>query len=202
MGWVIVFNAAFRNMSVISWRSALLLDESGIPRENHRPGASDWQILLHNVLSSTPRHERDSNTQLYEWYALFVYVVLNLITIRTRPAHPPEKLFVLYIYFMKRWMLKEWKYQNSITHNTSTTEWNKSIHGTQGDMNHQFHISHTEIYDKQLAIKCMDLNEHALSLIHICWHPVFITSLMYLVSRVWLIALEFHTQVRIPKDFF
>ena len=56
LGWVIVFNAAFRNMSVISWRSVLLLDESGIPRENHRPDASEWQNLLHNVLSSTPRH--------------------------------------------------------------------------------------------------------------------------------------------------
>jgi hypothetical protein len=29
--------------------------------ENHRPAASHFQILSHNILSSPPRHERDSN---------------------------------------------------------------------------------------------------------------------------------------------
>jgi hypothetical protein len=27
----------------------------GVPRENHRPDASHWQSLSHNVVSSTPR---------------------------------------------------------------------------------------------------------------------------------------------------
>ena len=31
--------------------------EIGVPREIHRPVASHWQTLSHNVLSSTPRHE-------------------------------------------------------------------------------------------------------------------------------------------------
>ena len=35
-----VFNATFNNISVISWRSALLAEESGVPGENHRPAAS------------------------------------------------------------------------------------------------------------------------------------------------------------------
>jgi len=52
-----VFNATFDNISVISWRSILLVEETG---ENHRPVASQWQIESH-VVSSTPRHERDSN---------------------------------------------------------------------------------------------------------------------------------------------
>jgi hypothetical protein len=30
-----VFNATFNNISVISWRSILLMEETGIPRENH-----------------------------------------------------------------------------------------------------------------------------------------------------------------------
>jgi hypothetical protein len=39
-GWlVLVFNATFNNISVISWRSVLLVEESGVPEENHRPGA-------------------------------------------------------------------------------------------------------------------------------------------------------------------
>ena len=60
-----VFNATFNNTSVvISWRSVLLVKETGVPRENHRHAASHWQTLSHNVLYSTPRLERDSNSQL------------------------------------------------------------------------------------------------------------------------------------------
>jgi hypothetical protein len=33
--------------------------------ENHRPVASHWQYLSHNVVSSTPRHERSSNSQFH-----------------------------------------------------------------------------------------------------------------------------------------
>ena len=35
--WFMVFNATFNNISVISWRSVLLVDETG---ENHQPVAS------------------------------------------------------------------------------------------------------------------------------------------------------------------
>ena len=37
---VMVFNATFNNISVISWRSVLLVEETGVPGENHRPVAS------------------------------------------------------------------------------------------------------------------------------------------------------------------
>jgi hypothetical protein len=49
------------NISAISWRSVLLMEERGVPRENHQPIASHWQTVSHNVVSSTHRHERDSN---------------------------------------------------------------------------------------------------------------------------------------------
>ena len=39
-GRVIVFNATFNNISVISWRSVLLVKETGVYGENHRPVAS------------------------------------------------------------------------------------------------------------------------------------------------------------------
>jgi len=35
-----VFNATFNNISVILWRSVLLVAETGVPGENHRPAAS------------------------------------------------------------------------------------------------------------------------------------------------------------------
>ena len=37
---VMVFNATFNNISVISWQSVLLMEETGVPGENHRPAAS------------------------------------------------------------------------------------------------------------------------------------------------------------------
>ena len=56
---VMVFNTTYHNISVILWRSVLLVEETGVPGENHRPVVSHWQTLSHNVVSSTPRHERD-----------------------------------------------------------------------------------------------------------------------------------------------
>jgi hypothetical protein len=40
---VMVFNATFNNISVISWQSALLVEETGVPGENQRPVANNWQ---------------------------------------------------------------------------------------------------------------------------------------------------------------
>jgi hypothetical protein len=54
-GRVMVFKATFNNTSDISWQSVLLVEETGVPGENHQPPASHWQTLSHNVLSSTPR---------------------------------------------------------------------------------------------------------------------------------------------------
>ena len=34
------------------------------PEENHKPAASHWKTWPHIILSSTPRYERDSNSQL------------------------------------------------------------------------------------------------------------------------------------------
>ena len=50
-----VFNATFNNISVISWRSVLLVEETGVPGENIRAVASHWQTLSHNVISSIRR---------------------------------------------------------------------------------------------------------------------------------------------------
>jgi hypothetical protein len=52
---VMVFNATFNNISVISWWSILQVEETRVPGENHRPAASHWQTLSHNVVSTTHR---------------------------------------------------------------------------------------------------------------------------------------------------
>jgi hypothetical protein len=43
--WFVVLNATFINISVISWQSVLLMEETGVPRENHWP----YHIILHRV---------------------------------------------------------------------------------------------------------------------------------------------------------
>jgi len=56
-----MFNTTFNNISVILWRSVILVEETG---ENRRLAASHWKPLSHNALSSTPRHDLCSNSQL------------------------------------------------------------------------------------------------------------------------------------------
>ena len=56
MGWVMtmVFNATFNNISVILWGSVLLMEETGVPGENHQPAVNHRLTLSHNAVSSTP----------------------------------------------------------------------------------------------------------------------------------------------------
>jgi hypothetical protein len=42
-----VFNAPFNNISVISWRSVLLVEETGVPGENHRPAKGKVSFCHH-----------------------------------------------------------------------------------------------------------------------------------------------------------
>jgi len=53
--WCMVLNATFNNTAVISWWSVLLVEETAVPIENHRPVASHWQTLSHNVVSNGVR---------------------------------------------------------------------------------------------------------------------------------------------------
>jgi hypothetical protein len=43
-----VFNATFSNISAISWRPVLVVEDA---RENHRPWASNWKTLSLAVMS-------------------------------------------------------------------------------------------------------------------------------------------------------
>jgi len=40
-----VLSAIFSNISAISWRQVLVVEEVGVLGENHRPWASNWQTL-------------------------------------------------------------------------------------------------------------------------------------------------------------
>jgi hypothetical protein len=60
---VLVFNATFNNNSVISSGSAFLVEETEVPEGNNRPVVRHCQTLSLNVVSSTPHHDRDANSQ-------------------------------------------------------------------------------------------------------------------------------------------
>jgi len=52
---VTIFNATFSNISAMPWWSVLLVEETRVPGENHRPVASQWQSVSHNFVLDTPR---------------------------------------------------------------------------------------------------------------------------------------------------
>ena len=45
-----VFNATFNNISDISWRSVLLVEETGVTGENHRPVTSHMMSYLEHLV--------------------------------------------------------------------------------------------------------------------------------------------------------
>jgi len=74
---IMVFNATFNNISAISWRQVLLVEETGVPGENHQPALNHWQTLSHNVVSSTPRRRKMSH--LYTCNVTIIQAAKNMM---------------------------------------------------------------------------------------------------------------------------
>jgi hypothetical protein len=70
-----VFNTTFNNILVISWRSVLLVEETGGPGEIHRPAASYWQTLSHTVKISyfDDRNKIHTSTVIQETQLIVVF---------------------------------------------------------------------------------------------------------------------------------
>jgi hypothetical protein len=47
---VMVFNATFNNISVISWQSVLLVEETEVSEENHGPAVCYWQTYIEHFI--------------------------------------------------------------------------------------------------------------------------------------------------------
>ena len=60
------FDSDFLEKEIFSYIVAVSFIDGGnwSTQRNHRLVASHWQTVSHNVVSSTPRHERGSNSQL------------------------------------------------------------------------------------------------------------------------------------------
>jgi hypothetical protein len=62
-----VFNVTFNNISVVSWRSVLLLEENRVPGENHRP--AEVTDKLYHIILYQVHHELDLNFS-GDWHLL------------------------------------------------------------------------------------------------------------------------------------
>jgi hypothetical protein len=83
---LMVFNATFNNISVILWRSVLLVGETGGHGENHRPVVSHWQTLSHNVVHLAVKY-----IYLVKTVMFFIIMFLLLITWYTvSHGHMPQ----------------------------------------------------------------------------------------------------------------
>jgi hypothetical protein len=67
--------------------------EIRVPRENHWPVTSHWQTLSHNAVSSTPRHESDSNSRVFHCskynQGIIIYLSNDNLTFFIPPLKKP-----------------------------------------------------------------------------------------------------------------
>ena len=104
---VLVFDATFNYMFVISWWSVWLVEET---RENYRHAANHWQTLSHNVVSEYTSPERDSNynvngdrhCELYN--KIEAYLIPNIIYTKPRnfwQRKLDRESSKIYLFFLK-----------------------------------------------------------------------------------------------------
>jgi hypothetical protein len=99
-----VFNATFNNISAISWRSVLLVEEIGGPEENHRPVASHWQTF-----SIVIKNDRILNFMHFRHTVLVVMCIILFYLIRVNGLkhHRKMGLWRAFLVFLIR---SEFKY--------------------------------------------------------------------------------------------
>jgi Flp pilus assembly protein TadB len=73
---VIVFNAIFNNISVILWQSVLLVEETRVPRENHR--ISQVTDKLYHIKS---RQKVSGDRLVLNWHIICFWLVFTLLNV-------------------------------------------------------------------------------------------------------------------------
>jgi hypothetical protein len=77
-----MLNATFNNISVILWRSVLLVEEIGLSEEKRRPVTSHWQTSSYNVVSKIQLlWSRCQNNKKKEPHSIcrikYLFIVMN-----------------------------------------------------------------------------------------------------------------------------
>ena len=84
-------------------------EETGVPDENPPSASSTWQTLSHNVVSSTPRHERNkkqSNIETYSKSEISSWSILNPPRVRNEGLYFKARLWD---YLVRDQFLNAWK---------------------------------------------------------------------------------------------
>jgi hypothetical protein len=84
VGWFMVFNATFNNISVILWWSVLLMDETRVHSENHWPVTSHWQILFNPLMTWFLVYMCTYHLELWTNIFLFSLCVSNSVQIKEK----------------------------------------------------------------------------------------------------------------------
>ena len=75
---ILVFNATFSNISDISWRPVLVVEEAEVPGENHRPWASRNFNVVH---ISNPQLPKLGVTLCLRWWGLMMFNVSYMMAV-------------------------------------------------------------------------------------------------------------------------
>ena len=186
---LMVFNATFNNISFISWRTVLLLEETGGPRENLWPVASHWQTLSHNVVLLALIEIRTHNIVVIGTDC----IVVNPTTIWSWPRRPPASQIWVLNYIHQ--MIPEWQKCPDVTF----TYGSKEYHSTADLMT--FH-SHYRVWvliiieDPTVTVKCRTAIKVLFLYFNLCTCVMFDNLLfIYIHTQIKREGLEFHWPV-------
>jgi hypothetical protein len=70
-----LFNATFNNISIISWRSVLIVEETGVSRENH------WPVETHGKNNADLSYYREQVSMMLKWiydesWQIYIYIFI------------------------------------------------------------------------------------------------------------------------------
>ena len=114
LDWVMVFKATFNNISVISWRSVLLVVETVVPGETNRPVTDNiYHIMFYRIHLSTltPRQKRDSNFSgnMHRWHRSLQSVMVFFCENKWNRIILNHTVFLLPSTFFEDRYLKSWR---------------------------------------------------------------------------------------------
>ena len=114
MGWVMMFNAIFNNISVISWLSVLLVEETGIPQKKtptcHK-SLTNYHIMLYRVHIALAGFELTTSVAIGTEYTGSCKFKYHTIMTTTAPTKFCFTVFFIIFYdvcWYLKWCYKSW----------------------------------------------------------------------------------------------